>query len=266
MDNKLKHDPVARVYDYLRHECQREHDNYYTPKPKRFRASEAGDCPRKMYYRLSGEKPDAPFSTFGKIITHDGDVGHDIVRWQMRMAGVEMFDLDFNEETGEIVETNAKVVPVEWGGQNFEVTYRADGGVVIDGVPHSLEIKTIDGFSYKYLEQAYEQGRLWEYMNSEKKGYNKYRKYFLQSAVTATLSGLSHVYLVIKNRSLGQIGFHEENAVLQFEVNPDDYKEAMDGFAMVAEALDKKEIPMAVYSEKSKPCSLCQFKKKCWGR
>jgi CRISPR/Cas system-associated exonuclease Cas4 (RecB family) len=262
----INKDPVAKVYAFLDHQNQAEFDNWKPPKYQTFRASEAGDCLRKIYYRLSGAKPDSPFSAFGKIITHDGDVNHDVVRWQMKMAGVELFDLDFNEETGAVTETNYKVVPVEHDGTKFDVTFRADGGVMIDGVPHSLEIKSIDGFSYKYIDEAYQRGELWDYLRRTDKGYNKYHKFFYQSAVTSRLSGLDHVYLVIKNRSMGEIGFGGQNQELAFKVLDADYDHAMSGFAAVRRALDKGELPMQEYTEKSKPCSLCPWAKTCWGR
>lgn len=252
-------DPVRQMYDHLQTVIDKQYAKPYIP-PIRFRASEAGDCPRKIWYRLRGEQP-KPISPFVKILTENGDVHHDLVRWRMREAGVELFDLDFDEDTGKVVETNHGVKTVIHKDTPIKISWRADGGVVIDGIKHVLEIKTLDGFSYSYMEKAYNTGDIVEYLRN----HIKYRKFFLQAAVTAHLSGHTHIYLVIEDRGLGKTGFNEQNEELAYELKQEDVDEALDNFAFVLQQLELGEPPIHPYTKSSKPCQHCPFRAKCWG-
>ncbi len=260
MEDLMKHDPCTRVKDHLEDISNNEHA-LHKPPPIRFRASEGGACSLAVWFRLMGFKPDYPFSGRGRLITNDGDVAHDVVRWQMQAAGCELFDLDLNDATGEVTETNFGRKEVEWNGETFEVTWRSDGGVVIGEDRCTLEIKSLDGWSFKYINDAHLLGKAMKYLRGKppyKRAYNKYMKFFYQQAITGTMSGIENAYLLLKDRSMCDM------FGLKYKIKPADFEYAMDGFAFVNERLRTGEPPMQEYTEKSKPCSFCPFRDRCW--
>jgi CRISPR/Cas system-associated exonuclease Cas4 (RecB family) len=250
-------DPVRIMYDYTQKKID---DKLPYKRPLRFRASEAGDCPRKIWYSLKNFEDSNGFTAFVQHVCDLGDVHHDLVRWRMKHAGIEMFDLAFDEEAGTIVETRQGKEFVRWGDNDILVSYRTDGGVVIDGKRAVLEIKTIDGMSYTYMEKAWKAGELVEYL----RGHVKYKKYFLQAAISAKLAGLDYVYLLIENRSLGQIGFGGQNSELFYKVTDADFEDAMNNFSFVTDMITDDTVPMQPYTKSSQPCKFCPHRDRCW--
>jgi CRISPR/Cas system-associated exonuclease Cas4 (RecB family) len=264
-------DPVKQTYEHIQQMLKEEHDRY-GPPPQRFRASEAGACPRQVYYRLAGYKPETPRTAFLELLTSMGELQHNVVRWRMKQAGVDLFDLSFNEETGEVEEENHRKVKVQHNGEEFVVAFRSDGGVNIDGVPHVLEIKTIDGFSFSAMNKVFQNGgwpALKEYLTSGegKNRGDKYSKWFKQATISGLLSKerLDNAYLIIADRSMGQFGFAGENSGLAFKLEEEELNKCLSMFAYVAKALREGEPPMQEYLQNSKECGYCPYKNRCWG-
>ena len=251
-------DPVRIMYDKIQEGLDAKPEY---KRPLRFRASEAGDCPRKIWYSLKHFKDSNKFTTFVKLVCDAGDVHHDMIRWHLRSVGTELFDLDFDEDKGTVEETRYGKEMVQHGDHEMLVSYRTDGGIVIDGKRAVLEIKTVDGMSYQYMEKAWKKGELVEYL----RGHIKYRKYFLQAAVSAKLAGLDYIYLLIEDRSLGRIGFGGQNAELFYKVDDLDYQEALGNYAYVTQQYHDDVAPLRPYTKSSQPCKFCPHRDRCWG-
>lgn len=265
-------DPVKQMYDKIQRDLDEQHEGY-SPPPVRFRASESGDCSRRIWYRLSGFKPEKPKSVFMELLTSMGDLMHDVLRWRFKNAGVEMFDLTFDEETGTVVEDNQRAVVVSYNDEKFTVSFRADGGVVIDGVPHVLEVKSIDGFSYSAMKRVFDNGgwpALIEYLRDDTLGSknrgDKYAKWFGQATITGMLSKppVTHGYIVVGDRSMGQFGFDGSNEGMSVELCHEDLTRTLAKFAYISKAVRDGEPPMPEYMQTSKECSYCPFFNRCW--
>ena len=269
-------DPVRGIYSWLDDFLREQWETYKPPSRDRFRASEAGKCGRGIWYRLSGFRPDKPRSAFVELITKDGDLLHDCVRYWLRKTGAELFDLDFKDD-GVIEETNRRCVPITHNGEEFKIAFRSDGGVVIDGERHVLEIKTIDGFSYKWMEDAFLRGgwkRLLRYMklkgkddeDGKRNRGDKYAKFFAQSTVSGLLSQppLLKAYIIVKNRSLGQTGFGQSNEGMSFDLTQEAFDKILNSFAYVNKHVREVTVPMQEFTMDSQDCKFCDYRERCW--
>ena len=263
-------DPVKQMYEHVQRDLDKQHENY-SPPPIRFRASEAGECSRRIWYRLSGYKPESAKSAFMEFLTAMGDLAHDVVRWRMKRAGVELFDLTFDEESGSITEDNSRAAMVDKDGEKFTVSFRADGGVMIDGVPHVLEVKSIDGFSYNAMKNVFDKKGwpgLMDYLRTEtdRNRGDKYSKWFGQADVSGLLSKekVHRGYLIIGDRSMGQFGFNGSNEGMAFDLDEDHLQEILRKFAMINRMVRDGTPPMQEYVQTSRDCGYCPYRIQCW--
>lgn len=262
-------DPVAQTYAMLDADVEKETENW-RPPPRRFRASESNACSREIWYRHMGYRP-SPSAGKMSLYGSDGDLAHDALRMLMRKAGVKLFGLEFKDD-GTIEETINIRETVEHNGEEFVIACRADGGVTIDGVDHALEIKSISGFAYSWMDKVFhgkaslDMRRRYGTGNDGIRAYiaEKYKKFLTQSHLTAWAAKLQGVYLVIKDRSSCQFGFGESNEALRYEVDMDIVNPVLDKFAMITRLCRDGTPPVREYVKSSKDCGYCNFSHHCW--
>lgn len=267
----MAQEPITKVYEYL-DRCNREEVATYRFRGRRFNPSGMHKCPRALYYRHTGEVPRV-VPGFISLYGQDGDIAHDSVRWLMKKAGVQMKWLDFDEEKGTIEETGYFRKEVTHNGQTFTISGRADGLVLVESEAGDewmpLEIKSIDGFKYKYILKAYQEGNLHEYLMEGNKG--NYRKWYMQTTLTAHFMGYDKTYMVFKDRSLCQIGMYDKvNDVREggciMPVNQEMLKGMLNKMAMVDKCVDDGVPPMLALCpvEGSYECDrLCEYNHIC---
>jgi len=255
-------DPIRQVYNYLDQQNIEEVKNFRKPSV-RFRPSEMDDCPRKIFYRLGGNRP---MAVPGKISLYgqDGDFCHDSVRWLMKNAGVELDGLEFDEATGNIKELVSFQKPWEHKGEKFVISGRADGLIKVGDEWMILEIKSVDGMKWRYLNDAWQKGNLLEYLATGNQG--KYRKYLVQCEISMRVLGYEHVYLVFKDRSMCQIGCHNDKtgeiAGVVLERNDVLWEDILGTMYMVNKSLRTNVAPMQLV-EGSYQCGFCEFRDTC---
>lgn len=255
-------DPVRMVYNYLDKQNIEEVNNFRKPSV-RFRPSELDDCPRKIYYRLGGNRP---MAVPGKVSLYgqDGDISHDTVRWLMKRAGVKMDGLLFDDTTGEVKELLEFKRDWEHKGKKFVISGRADGAIEVDGEWMLLEIKSVDGMKWQGINKAWMKGELREYLL--KGNFGKYRKYLIQCEICMRVLGYDKAYLVFKDRSMCQIGCHNDKTgeITGVVLERDDalWAEALDTMAFVTRSLETNEPPMRLV-EGSYQCGYCEFRDTC---
>jgi CRISPR/Cas system-associated exonuclease Cas4 (RecB family) len=250
------------VYNYLDAQNIKEVHNYRKPSV-RFRPSELDDCPRKIFYRLGGN---LPMPVPGKISLYgqDGDISHDSVRWLMKNAGVELDGLEFDETTGAVRELVSFKKDWEHKGEHFVISGRSDGLVKVDDEWMILEIKSMDGMKWRYINEAWMKGNLMEYLMTGNHG--KYRKFLVQCEVSMRVLGYKHVYLVFKDRSMCQIGCHHaktgEITGIVLSRNDELWDDTLNTMSMVNKALHTNTPPMQLV-EGSHQCGYCEFRDTC---
>jgi len=262
-------DPTTRLYQYL-DDCNREEVATYRMRGRRFNPSGMHQCPRAIYYKHSGEVPRV-VPGFISLYGQDGDICHDSVRWLLKKAGVPLKGLTFDEDTGVIEETMYFRKEVTFEGETFTVSGRADGLIYLEDTDEwmPLEIKSIDGFKYKYILGAYQKGNLHEYLQTGNKG--NYKKWYQQTTLTSKSLGYDKTYMLLKDRSLCQIGMHDKVNDLReggiiMDVDEELYTSMLRKMAMINKAVDKAEpVPLSLCPvEGSYECDrLCSYNHIC---
>lgn len=260
-------DPITKVYDYL-DKCNRDEVATYqfSASKRRFNPSSIANCSRQLYYEMTGEVPRI-IPGFISLYGQDGDISHDSVRWLMKQAGVVMDWLEFDETTGRIEEKGYFRKEIEHNGERFTVSGRADGLVYLEDLDKSLplEIKSVDGFKAKYIQSAYEKGNLLDYLHTGNSG--KYYKWLCQMTLTSKMMGYDATYLVLKDRSLCQIGVRDVvNDVREGFIVPVDealYVELLNKMAVISKMIREKTPPIREYLDGDYDCRICNFNHIC---
>ena len=254
-------DPVTQTYQWFAEQESKKAGEITEPS-NRFWPSEMGGCSRAIYYRMRGGLVQPPGRAHMYPISEDGDIAHDSVRWNLRKAGVELDWLDFNEETNTIVETKSFQYPMTLHGKEYVISGRCDGRIKVDGEWMPLEIKSLNGFGYKYVLKAYNEGRILDYISE------KYLKYLIQTLLCAESLGYDKTYLIIKDRSSCQFGLHDEaNDVREGMIIHNDpvlLERLQKKMSSIAKSLHSDVEPPRAYTEKSKECGWCPYKEMCW--
>jgi len=254
-------EPITRLYEWFG-EQESKRTGEITQPSNRFRPSEMGGCSRAIFYRMRGGLVVEPGRPHMYPISEDGDIGHDIVRWNLRKAGVELDWLDFDEVTGKVVETQAFKYPMDIDGKEYLISGRCDGKIKVHGRWMPLEIKTLNGFGFKYILKAYNEGRILEYLE------DKYTKYLIQTVLCADSLGYDETYLIIKDRSSCQVGMHDEandfREGLIIKNDPALLERMKKKMRSIAKSLETNTEPPRAYTEKSRECGWCPYKEMCW--
>lgn len=276
---RYKDDPVNLVYDKMADEqLAKTHRN----TSRHFRASEADRCKRQLWYRISQYRP-APNDGWLEHLGVQGDVDHDTARDIMRHYGASLDGLKFvREEDGtlrvEELESHRKSFDVD--GTEVTIACRADGMIDIGGLLNELydgkyegdgwallEVKGMDGWSWKYANEAFIRGG----MNGVKSYIEeKKRSYVWQMTVTMKLTDKDHAYLLVKDRSMAQHGFHNPETGERigggvWKFDPELWQRILRRFATVQRAVESGEAPRPEFADGSKQCSQCPFYYLCHG-
>lgn len=276
-NERNKMDPIARMYKQ-RDERGLEAIRHHKKPPQRFRASELGDCKRKVWYRMSGYAP-TPDTGFKMDWSIDGDVHHDIIRQCMLAEGLELAGITQNED-GTTDEDMFITHDFMHEGRTLTVSTRQDGWIKHDDYGWMvLEIKSVSHWKYKYMNDAFQQGghdKLLEYL------IEKYPNYIYQVHAGMAIANarkddllpfdsdekhtLDHAYLLIKDRSNCHIGFHGEQDVIGGVIVPFD-QETWDKvlrrmYITKGKVLDGTP-PRPEYTSSSRECSYCQYRYAC---
>lgn len=152
LEKRIWEDNVAKV------------ENWSGRRPQlRFRASEAGNCKRQVWYRLMGYRP-APDPVYLTLYQVEGTVAQDVVRSLFKRYGVPLEGITFDSTSGEQVETldTQRVFDVAMPDGTTEcitVSARADGHFPQTPVgPAQFEFKTMSTYKMKWLQRDYQQG------------------------------------------------------------------------------------------------------------
>ncbi len=265
---KAEKDPAQALYDALNEQGIHEARNHTAP-PRRFRASEASDCRRKIYHRHSGARP-KPRDAQGFIYGINGDADHDISRQMLNHHGIEVGGVTFDPVTGEAVEhlfyREEVMVPMGQREIPVTVTCRADGEINTPRGMAVLEIKGMGFYPNQWLNKAFETDG---HDGALARVHEKHKSYLYQCQVTMALTGHKLCYLMVKDRSTGTLGLHNketgERSGIYIEFDPDLYAEILQRFAYVKMKLEKDEVPIPEFADGSFNCNYCDFHYLCHG-
>lgn len=266
-------DPILHLYEQMTEDGLNEVRSYSTP-PKRFRASEAADCVRKIWYRLSGYRP-APRDASGKMYGVAGDADHDITRQLFTHYGIKVTGIQINED-GTIKETMYPRVqfPVEHAGQTYmvDIIARADGQIETPRGDCLLEIKGTGYYRYDWLRKTYEKEGL---SGAEARVKAKHSSWYAQCQVTMSLTGLKRTYLVVKDRASATLGVYREDEhgkpILEsrtgqyIELDEAAFAQTLQRFAYVMRKLEEGKAPAPEFTAGSMECNYCPFFYLCHG-
>ncbi len=268
--------PIQQLYDYYAKRDARPHK----APPIRFRPSEVGGCWRETFFRLRGDEP-KPIGPDTLRMFDDGNLHHDQIRRDMQAAGVHLTDLDITDAA--VTETGGarRVFEVELGGKTYrvEISGRNDGGVEYDGLTPVLEIKAVNKYKFQKYAGIFHKGgapALLKLLRDEAKPKagarpepaHAQRRVWFQVQATLLLLGRSQMFLVFKDKDMGQIGFVSPEGVrdgLLIEADPEVQQKILTRCAVVLRALEKNEPPSTEFADGSTTCGMCSFHQLCWG-
>ena len=201
----MRIDPVGQMYEYRTADLieRATKPDYYRPKEIRFRASELTACPRQIFHRLMGERP-LPTGVRTTDYGASGDACHDIVRRELRNAGMCIEGIDFNED-GTQVETVSIVGEFQHKDETIKVASRLDGILEHCNTSSILEIKSVGYWKYKAMIKAYDGGGAERLMAHLVK---KHLSYIWQCHACMQINDKNWAYIVIYDRSEARIGIH----------------------------------------------------------
>jgi len=261
-------DPIQHVYDRIQEDMYNEVRQYKRPL-EHFRASEAGDCWRAVYYRLAGYRP-APKSPKSFLYGTGGDVDHNLIRQMLSHYGIELRGITF-EADGSVKEHihYKQTLPTKHG--EITVSFRSDGEI---HTPHGwthLEIKGKGKNAVYWMNQAYQQGG---HDAAVARLLDKYRGDYWQCQIGMKLTGHKHAYLLWKDRDSENLGLHRDNDMMQdievtgiyLDFDEEAWQQIVDRFTYIKGCLEKREPPSTEYPAGSDACKKwCRYWYLCHG-
>lgn len=255
-------DLVKLIYDGMQKEADVRAER--VGSVKRFRASEATQCSRRIWYRLSGYQPE-PDPAWLRLVAEEGNILHDYVRQLLMhfdqegvVGGIQV------TEHGEVLEDDVLTLGVSMDGEDFVISGRPDGTLAGDT---TLEIKTMGHWMFHHLNKAFVDGG---FIGVLERLFEKHEGYMAQTMLTALLQGHTKCYLLVVNRSDMQVGLYnpmtgDRHPGAIFEIEDDLILKLMKKFARISKAVREGKPPLPPYLEGSEECSRCPFYKHCWG-
>ena len=260
-------DPIQTVYDGLTADGIEQARNHTSP-PRRFRASEAGNCVRATYHRLSGARP-KPREAGNFIYGILGDVDHDATRQIMNHHGVKIGGVTIDADgvaTEHLLkrETFKVANPKDDGHVNVELTSRADGTLQTKYGDTLLEIKGTGFYPYQWLNKAFIEGG---HDGALARVKEKHKKWYMQCQITMALTGYKWCYLLVKDRATGTLGQYNpetgERSGIYIEFDVEVFENLLQRFAYVTRKLDERVPPMPEYTASTNDCGWCDFRYLC---
>ncbi len=188
-----------------------------------FRASEAGSCPRAIYYSRKGEARE-PFDAKTLMIFEDGRTAHWSIRDKMIKAGLDVSWIE-KELEKEI--------------EGIKIKGHIDGGFFLnEKQKYIFEIKTLNQFAYKRI--------LKEGMRQSKASY------YCQFQLYLFLTGVEIGIAIYKNKDKAELS--EELIIYEEQV----VKEILKRFKSIEKALEDN-IPPEAEPLEDWQCNYCSF-------
>jgi len=265
-------DPTQILYKYMaaQHRTKvlsKPHNTetwrYSERPPLRFRASEAGSCPRRLFYRLVGcvPTPDPPGLQLAQIV---GNVMQDVVRNLLMEAGIEMGGLEVQADKS-IEETLDTIVERDVGGTVIKISSRADGTITIDDAVHLYEFKTVKGRAiYWFQQECNKTGHDGLVARLEKK--TPY--YWDQVQLTMEVFGLRRGYFHTFDKAESVLGFalpDKTRTGIRVDYDGDCVDRILQNFVVAQKAVLADEAPSLrdCPPDGSLPCGFCPFYYQC---
>ena len=254
MDSSLY--PIERLYEAIRDDEAKAARNK-GGSSRRIRASEAGNCARQIFYRISGHRA-APRSSTSVMLGVGGDADHDVTRQMLGHYGIEVRKVSHNED-GSVDELLMDAVEFDCelpDGTTERVTFssRADGEIDVPEGVALLEIKGMSYWPFKYLKDAVKKGPEATLAHLHK----KHRRYLYQVEITMRIFGYDRVYFVFKDRSFGTLLGH------LYERDDELWAQIRREMGLVWKAVREGEPPRPLI-EGSSDCSWCPYHYLCHG-
>ena len=275
-------DPFQALYEALAAEAwadvmKKPHDKekwlYDKRPPVRFRASEAGNCARRIYYRLIGAVP-TPDPADLKLKQFEGNLQQDVVRSLFKEHNIPIEGIVFGEDgTQEETLAAQKEFEVDMGDgttSTVTVSARADGRFPnLEGGSAIFEFKTIDHFKNYWLQKTYD-GHFGTKGNDAvlERIETKHGYYDGQMQITMAIFGDDQTYFGAKNRSAVAYGLETPDGLRTGVFVPRDegkIKTILRTFAGIKEAVETGKPPPAKL-DGSMECSFCPFYYQCHGK
>jgi CRISPR/Cas system-associated exonuclease Cas4 (RecB family) len=234
--------------------------------PLRFRASEAGNCARRIWYRLMGYVP-APDSPELMMKQMWGNLAQDVVRSLFKKYEIPIGGIEFKSDgTQKELLDDIKEFPV--GEEMIKVSARADGEFNGDTL---FEFKTIDHFKNYWFQQAYnghweKYGKGNDAVVARIKEKNPY--YYDQVQITGEIFGKTRTLFGTQNRSAVEYGMKAldgTRADIYIERDPEQVLGILMKLAMIARAVRNEKVPPPLLAG-SMECSFCPFLYQCHGK
>jgi CRISPR/Cas system-associated exonuclease Cas4 (RecB family) len=273
-------DPIQQLYAALAREAQREYLDrpydattwrYLTRPPLRFRASEAGNCPRRIYYRLMGCVP-APDSPRLKLLQLEGNLAQDVIRSLFEKHGIPIKGVvhmpdGTQRETKEGKRTFLVVMP-DGGERSIDVSARADGFFENGHGPVVFEMKTMGSRMVYWFQQA--RDGYWGTKGNDAvlaRIKKKYQYYDAQMQLTMAIFDIDQTCFVFKDRDSTDYGLKApdgERASVHVPSDPAATKAILQRLASVKDAVLAEKPPQG-YLDGSIECKMCPVYYQCWG-
>jgi hypothetical protein len=95
-----------------------------------------------------------------------------------------------------------------------------------------------------------------------------HRRVWYQFQATLLLLGRPNMFVVFKDKDMGQVGFVAPDGTrdgLLIEADPETQQRILKRCAVVLKALEKGEPPSTEFADGSTTCGMCAFHHLCWG-
>jgi len=273
-------DPIEQLYAAIAAESRRKvlEQPYdastmrYERRPSiRFRASESGNCPRRIWYRLMGfvPTPDDPSLVLKQL---EGNISQDVIRGLFQQYGIPVRGIVFEADGAQTETLDGRKefeVPMDDGSaETVLVSARADGDLDAAGEPAVFEFKTMAKYAVKWLQAAFAKGGVeaaLEYL------HQKRRYYITQMQITMAVFKFKRTYFNFKDKDTTDYGLVRADGShcgLVLEYDDGMVQKLLRKFADVKRyVLAEKEIPFNapdVPLDGSMECGYCPFYYRCY--
>ena len=260
-------DPIQELYDRIDEQNLDKARNHRKPA-LRFYASEAGDCMRRVWYRLRGVRPE-PNEAMLSMYGIQGDADHDLTRQLFNHYDIPIGAV-LSKVDGSMKETKRfrQTFEVELAGRTIEfvVSGRIDGEIDTPQGEAMLEIKGTGYWRNDWMLKDFEKGGHDEAVKRVKR---LHKKWYWQMQMS--MKGTDHVlaYLVVKDRATATLGLVNrdtgERTGLYLPAEKEVQDEILKRFANVKRFLDKGSPPLPEFPDGSTECKQCPFYYMCHG-
>jgi len=266
-------DPFIRLYAAIAAE-EIERIRHYRKPAQRFTASEAGNCPWRLWFKLRGYRP-APNTPEAVLRMLQGEIDHNLIRNLFRKYNIDIKGVTFDATTDYM---GAPVFETMTARKSFEIpmpdgltdtitlSARADGAVETDEGWAIFEFKGMGQWAYDHLNDEALMGD--EYLLKRLEA--KHRYYIWQMQISMLLFDYQLAYLGPKHRSDAQYGLERKDGTrfgVVIKRNDAKILEIQQSLAMIQRHVRNGTPPPKSCRELkgSGSCNNCEFYHLCHG-